>query len=839
MKNRFYSICHKDTKSQSFTKPYKTVNYTWCFLCAFELLWQFLTFRRGLFNKTVFASGFIALMLLLSGFGNSLSAQQRFTISGYVRDSANGESLSGASIAVKGLQTGVLSNAYGFYALTLPKGKYTLIFSFLGYEREEKTVTLDHSISLNIFMKSQPMRGEEVVITSKKNNENVEATEMGKVTLSMKKIEKLPVVFGEVDVLKTLQLLPGVQSGNEGTAGLYIRGGSPDQNLILLDGAPVYNTGHLFGFFSIFNGDAIKDVTLIKGGMPANYGGRLSSVVDISMKEGNNKTFHGEGGIGLIASRFSFEGPIKKNKASFIISGRRTYADLLVKPFVPKNSSFHGSGYYFYDLNAKVNYRFSDHDRLYLSGYFGRDRFQFINKERTFKTTIPWGNATATLRWNHLFNSRLFANTMLIYNDYRFSFNATQKNLLVGLHSGIKDWSFRTDFDYYLSNKHHLKFGGLYTYHTFVPSTIKGQSQDNSFNPENPFTKYAQEAALYLLDDWEVTPKLKINAGLRASFFQQIGPYKIYEKDNNGKKTDSTVYGNLQPVETYKGWEPRIILRYSLSNNNSIKASVTKNYQFIHLVSSNSTTLPTDLWVPSTYKVKPQRSWQYSLGYYQNFKNNTYETSLAVYYKNMQNQIEFKQGYIPSLEDPENDFVFGKGWAYGAELFIHKQKGRLTGWIGYTLAWTWRQFPDLNEGKKYPARYDRRHDLSIVASYFISDRWTVSGDFIFSTGNPTTLPEKFYFMDGVLSQAYTGLNTYRMPPYNRLDLSATYTPKPKPNREFSHSWTFSLYNAYSRLNPYFLYFDQEGGYLDGNLEVQAKKVALFPVIPSVTWNFKF
>jgi hypothetical protein len=557
------------------------------------------------------------------------------------------------------------------------------------------------------------------------------------------------------------------------------------------------------------------------------------------MKEGNNKTFHGEGGIGIIASRFSFEGPIRKNKSSFIISGRRTYADLLVKPFVPKSSSFHGSGYYFYDLNAKANYIFSDRNRLYLSGYFGRDVFKFVSKERTFSTEIPWGNATATLRWNHLFNPRLLSNTMFIYNDYRFAFNATQNNLEVGLHSGIRDESLRTDFDYYASVRHHIKFGGLYTYHTFTPSTISGQSGDNSFNPENPFTKRAHEAALYLLDTWEAGKKLQINAGLRFSFFQQVGPYKIYEEDNNGHRTDSTVYGNMQPVKTYSGWELRLIARYKLSRNSSLKASVTKNYQFIHLVSSNSTTLPTDLWVPSTYKVHPQVAWQYSIGYFRNFTNDTYETSVEVYYKDLKNQIEFKEGYIPSLDDPENNFVYGKGQAYGAELFIHKQKGRLTGWIGYTLAWTWRQFPALNEGKKYPTRYDRRHDLSVVAAYHINDRWSVAGDFIFGSGNPVTLPEKFYFIEGVLSQGYSRLNTYRMSPYNRLDLSATYHPKPKPDRKFSHSWTFSVYNAYSRLNPYFIYFDQTGGYLDGSLQIQARKVALFPVIPSVTWNFKF
>lgn len=772
---------------------------------------------------------------------NEASAQHagpRYVVSGYVRDSASGESLIGASVSVKGGTEGVTTNAFGFYSLALPAGADTLYYSFLGYERRALPVMLAANRTMNVSMSVLRVTGQEVVVTGRRKDENVASTEMGTIDLSMKNIKELPALFGEVDVLKTIQLLPGVLSG-EATAGLYIRGGSPDQNLILLDGAPVYNPGHLFGFFSVFNGDAIKDVTLIKGGMPASYGGRLSSVVDIAMKEGNDKSFHGEGGIGLIASRLSLEGPIKKDKSSFMISARRTYVDLLVKPFVSKKSSFHGSGYYFYDLNAKANYTFSDRNRLYLSGYFGRDVFNFVSKERTFSTNIPWGNATATLRWNHLFSAKLFSNTMLIYNDYHFAFNAVQDNFTVGMHSGIRDESFRSDLDYFASPAHHLKFGMLYTFHTFTPSTVSGNSGSNSFNPENPFTKRANEGALYLQDEWTVSRHLKINAGLRWSVFQQVGPFTRYFRDASGEVTDSTVYGRFRPVETYQGLEPRLILRYGLGATSSVKAAVTRANQYVHLVSSNSTTLPTDLWVPSTYQVRPESAWQYSLGYFRNFRDNTFETSLEIYYKEMHHQIEFKEGYIPSLDDPENSFVFGKGWAYGSELFIHKQRGRLTGWIGYTLSWAWRRFPQLNGGRKYPTRYDRRNDLSVVASYKLDEHWTLSGDFIFGTGNAITLPERFYLIEGVLSQGYSSLNTYRMKPYNRLDLSATYQPPSKPGRKFSHSWSFSLYNAYSRLNPYFLYFDQSGSYLDGSLTIQAKKVALFPVIPSVTWNFKF
>ena len=768
-----------------------------------------------------------------------VQAQDRITLSGYVTDSASGETLSGASVRVEGTNTGGITNSYGYYALQLPAGRYTVHASFLGYQDRVISLTLDSTTALNISLAEGAVQQKEVIITDQRAAENVTEAVMGKVHLPMKRIEKLPALFGEIDVLKALQLLPGVQSGGEGTSGLFIRGGGPGQNLVLLDGAPVYNTGHLFGFFSVFNGDAVKDVTLLKGGMPANYGGRLSSVVDIAMKEGNNQSLHGKGGIGLIASRFSLEGPLVKDKASFFVSARRTYIDALVKPFVPKSSSFHGSGYYFYDLNAKVNYRFSDKDRLFLSGYFGRDRFRFVSSDQQFKTTIPWGNATATLRWNHLFNSRLFAHTELLYNTYQFSFNGEQQDFLIGMHSGIQDVTAKTGLSYYLNNQHHIEFGGSLTHHRFVPSTVTGQSSETSFDAANPFKKYAYEGALYLLDNWQVSKRLKVNAGLRISGFQQVGPFTTYQKNEAGDITDSTVYGRLDNVRRYGGWEPRLIVQYALLNNNSLKASVTRNEQYIHLVSSNSTTLPTDLWVPSTAHVPPERSWQYALGYYQNFKDNTYETSLAVYYKHLENQIEFAPGYVPSIEDPQESFVFGEARSYGAELFIHKQKGRLKGWLGYTLSWVWRDFPALNEGRRYPARQDRRHDLKLVASYRLNDRWVLAGDFVFQSGNPITLPEKFYFIEGTLSQAYAHLNTYRLEPYHRLDLSATYTPPPKPGRRFSHSWTFSIYNAYSHLNPYFIYFDSEGTYLDHSLSLHPKKVALFPIIPSVTWNFEF
>src|SRR5664279_3403969 len=671
-------------------------------------------------------------------------AQNKFSITGYIKDSLSSESLISATVGFNGQQKGVSTNGYGFYSITLQQGRYLIMASYVGYDSKQVEINLDKNINLNFLINPRTTSNEEVVVYAKKKDLNVTSAQMGKLNLSMSQIKNLPVLFGEVDIMKTLQLLPGVSNAGEGNTGLYVRGGGPDQNLILLDDAIVYNTGHLFGFFSIFNSDAIKNTTLIKGGMPAQYGGRLSSVLDISMKEGNMNKFEVEGGLGLLASRLSIQGPLVKHKASFIVSYRRTYVDLLVSPFVPRSSSYYGSGYYFYDLNAKVNYQFSEKDRLYLSGYFGRDVFDFRNARRAFSTDIPWGNSTGTLRWNHVFNRKLFANTTLLYNDYQFAINGAQDNFALKLSSGIRDLSLKTDFDYFLDPKNKMRFGGLYTYHTFTPNILNGHQDSIVFTPNNSNIKYAREAAVYIQDDWQASDKVDISFGLRWSGFEQTGPYTIYQTDANGNKTDSIHFSRGQNVKTYGGPEPRFTLRYLLDDQTSLKGSITRNIQYIHLVSNSGTTLPTDLWVPSTYIVQPQTSWLYAAGVFRNFKDNMFETSIELYYKEMQNQIEYKEGYTPSLRDPENSFVFGKGWSYGMEWFINKTKGRLTGWIGYTLSWTWRQFPDLNNGQKYPAKYDRRNDLSVVGTYELNKQWKFSAVFVFASGNATSYPEKFY-----------------------------------------------------------------------------------------------
>jgi hypothetical protein len=769
----------------------------------------------------------------------ALQAQNKFSITGYVKDSLSSENLIGATVSFNAQQKGVNSNGYGFYSVTLPEGHYVLTASYVGYISKYMEIDLDKNINLNFLINLRNNTNEEVVVYAKKKDANVTSAQMGKIDLSMSQVKNLPVLFGEVDIMKTLQLLPGVSNAGEGNTGLYVRGGGPDQNLIMLDDAIVYNTGHLFGFFSIFNGDAIKNTTLIKGGMPAQYGGRLSSVLDVSMKEGNMNKYEVDGGLGLLASRLSVQGPLVKQKASFIVSFRRTYLDLLVSPFVPRSSSFYGSGYYFYDLNAKVNFQFSEKDRVYLSGYFGRDVFDFRNSQRSFSTKIPWGNSTATLRWNHVFNRKLFANTTLLYNDYKFAFNGAQDNFALNLSSGIHDLSVKTDFDYFLNPKHKIRFGGLYTYHTFTPNILNGHQDSVIFTPNNSNIKYAREAAVYLQDDWQVSQKMDISAGIRFSAFEQVGPFTIYQTDADGNKTDSTHFGKGQNVKTYGGPEPRLTLRYMLNDQTSLKASVSRNLQYIHLVSNAGTTLPTDLWVPSTYLVQPQISWLYAAGLFKNFSNNMFETSVELYYKQMQNQIEYKEGYTPSLSDPEGSFVFGKGWSYGAEWYINKSKGRFTGWLGYTLSWTWRQFPALNNGQKFPAKYDRRHDLSAVGVYELNTHWKLSAVFVFASGNATSYPEKFYVIEGTLTQDFSRINQYRLPPYDRLDLAAIYTPTHKKNKKLHTSWVFSIYNVYNRLNPYFIYFDQTGSPFDGTLQVQAKKVSLFPILPSVTWNFHF
>lgn len=795
-------------------------------------------------------TSFHCALLFLWALPILVSAQEKYTISGTVTDGANGETMIGANVFLEPIMKGTTTNVYGFYSITVPEGKYTLKISFLGYETTTREVTLDKDLELNLEIKESAYSKEEVVVTGDAKDENTKSTKMGVVEVPIQQIKELPALMGEVDVIKTMQLMPGVQSGSEGNAGLYVRGGGPDQNLVLLDEAVVYNAAHLFGFLSVFNADAIKSVELTKGGMPARYGGRLASVLDITMNEGNNKKYEIEGGIGIINSRLTVQGPIVKDKGSFIVSGRFAYigllggaiADLATDDNSEGGGVFAGATYYFFDLNAKMNYTLGKKDRLFLSGYFGRDVFGFDSQD-DFSANIGWGNATTSLRWNHVFNPKLFMNTSFIFSDYNFEFGAGQQEFDLALTSGIRDYNLKLDLSWLPDVRHKVRFGANYIFHTFRPSSVSARTGDTELDLENNIKYYAHEAALYIQDEWDISDRFSINAGIRGSLFSHMGPFDRYIVDEiTGQVVDTTRYGLFENVKTYAYAEPRFSGRAMLGKNNSIKASYTMNYQYLHLASLASISFPTDLWMPSTDKVKPQEGHQWALGYFHNLFDNKLEVSVEGYYKLMYNLIEYKDGYSPDQSvnnNPDNNFVFGNGNSYGAELFLKKNGKKLTGWIGYTLAWTNRIFPDLNEGEPFPATYDRRHDLSVVGSYRINERWSVSAVFVYGTGSAMTVPVSRYFINGELVSEYGDRNSFRMPDYHRLDLGATLHPNPKKNKRFKSTWNFGIYNVYSRQNPYFIYFDTNVDSDDQSVTIEARQVSVFPILPSVTWNFKF
>lgn len=767
--------------------------------------------------------------------------QDKYSISGYVKDNENGESLIGVNVYYKdaeGIPKGTVTNAYGYYSISIPQGTYMITYSYLGYADITKSIEVSEDQKINIELSSSGEMLEEVVVTENKAEDNVSSTQMGKVELSTERIKSIPALMGEVDVIKALQLLPGVQAAGEGNSGIYVRGGGPDQNLILLDDAIVYNVGHLFGFFSVFNADAVKNTTLIKGGMPASYGGRISSVVDVSMKEGNNKRFEMEGGIGVVSSRLTLQGPIQKEKSSFLISARRTYAFDIAQPFL-KKTDFAGTNYNFYDLNVKANCILSDKDRLYVSGYFGRDVFVYNTEENNTKIRIPWGNATTTLRWNHLFNNKLFMNTSYIFNDYKFEFDGEQLDFSFNAYSGVRDHNIKVDLDYFHSVNHKFKFGYHYIHHRFTPTTATATSADTEFKTTES-KKYAHEMSWYGQDDWDITDKVRLSYGFRLSYFIHSGPYVATSTDSSASHIDSTVYGKFDRVKNYLGPEPRIALRYGWNKENSIKAGIAMNYQYVHLVSNSNSTLPTDVWVPSSLLVKPQWGVQYSLGYFRNLKEDMYELSAEVYYKDMRNQIDYAESYVQELNvELEKGFVFGKGWSTGLELFAKKNYGKFNGWIGYTLSYTFRKFPEINNGNRYPAKYDRRHDVSVNLVYDINKKWSMGATWVFATGNAFTIPTEYYFIQNTPAFGYGTRNSYRLPAYHRMDFSVTCTPNKKPQKRFKSSYNFSIYNVYNRKNTYFIYYKLEGNNIDGSLTAKAIKVSIFPIIPSFTWNFKF
>lgn len=757
----------------------------------------------------------------------SVQAQQKFTISGSVKDSLTGEALIGVNISAPETHSGCVTNAYGFYSLTLPAGKYTIHYEYLGFAPTILAISLTSNITQDIELKTKNISLNEVVISGESNDHNVTSTEMSMQKLNIKEIKALPVLFGEQDILKTIQLLPGVKSAGEGNSGFYVRGGTTDQNLVLLDEAPVYNTSHLLGFFSIFNSDAIKDVTVIKGGIPAEYGGRLSSVVDVRMNDGNTKDYGVSGGIGVISSRLTVQGPIVKDKGSFIISGRRTYADLFLK--LSNDSNQRRTSLYFYDLNLKANYNFGSKDHVYISGYLGRDVFNFAQR-----FGINWGNKTATVRWNHIFSSKLFQNTSFVFSDYNYQISLEAANRNVDITSGIRDFTLKDDFQYYLNPENSLKFGFNGTYHKFSPGSLIA-SGDTSVNSRILQSKQAFEGGIYFSNEQTIGSLFKVNYGLRVSTFTVLGPGTFYYYDPEGNITDSSVYKHNSAVKTYVGFEPRLSLTYLLTPNSSLKASYIRIYQYVHLLSNTTSGNPTDLWLPTSHIIKPQYADQWALGYFRNFANNNFETSVEVYYKPMYNLIDYKkEADIVLNPNVESQLVFGKGIAYGFEFFIRKKEGKFTGWISYTLSRTLRQFDEINKGVSYPAKQDRIHDIALVGIFHASDRWTLASTWVFNTGDAVTFPSGIYLSEGRYVPYYTDRNGYRMPDYHRLDFSATNTKKFKKNRE--RSWNFSIYNVYARKNAYAINFQPDP---NDPKKTQAVRLSLFSIIPSVTYNFKF
>jgi hypothetical protein len=762
------------------------------------------------------------LLLLVQG----VTAQKR-TISGYIGDRKSQEKLVGAIVYDLKTKSVATSNAYGFYSLTLDQDSVKLVISYIGFAVQHKSFYLSSDMNLNIdLVPANELQAVEVV--AQESESFSETTRMSTINIPIDQIKKVPALLGEVDILKVLQFMPGVKTGGEGTSGLYVRGGGPDQNLILLDGTPVYNASHLFGFFSTFNADAVKNLELTKGGFPARYGGRLSSVIDITMKEGNMRRYNVEGGIGLIASHLMIEGPIWKNRTSFIVTARRTYLDFLTRPIVRAATGGEGEGgYYFYDLNAKVNHIVSDKDRIFLSFYKGKDDFSFKSGGRFTNDVgtggyLDWGNMIGALRWNHVFSSRLFANTTVNYTQYKFGLgqevidyqNDTRQSS--DYFSGINDWSAKLSFDYIPSPAHYFKFGTQYIYHTFKTGAeqykTSGFTRDKDSLAGNPDI-FATEMNAFIEDDWKITQRIKMNLGLHAAgFFVQ-----------------KNFYHSLQP---------RMSVRFLLPASWSLKASYAEMMQFIHLLTNSNVGLPTDLWVPATKLIKPQRSYQGALGLAKGVKGGMYEISLEGYYKFMRDIIDYREGanFIGGNNDWEKKVAMGNGWSYGAEFLIQKKKGKYTGWIGYTLSWTYRQFDEINFGKAYPYRYDRRHDISFVNLYKFSNKLDIGLTWVYGTGNAISLPLQSYMqapLNNLYSdlQYYGGKNNYRMPAYHRMDLSINRHKKKKWGRV---TWSVGAYNLYGRQNPYFLYFatNQYG-------RRQLKQVSLFVFVPSITYNFKF
>ena len=772
-----------------------------------------------------------------------VSAQENFTISGYITDYESGETLIGATALVKELGNGAVSNEYGFYSISVPEGSYTLEFSYIGFDNIIKSVSLSANYKLDIELGEMKNELAEVVVTAKEEDSNVREVSMSVNKLDITTIKSMPTLLGEVEIIRSLQLLPGVNSVGEGATGFNVRGGSIDQNLILLDEAPVYNSSHLFGFFSVFNPDAVKDVKLYKGGIPSRYGGRLSSILDVRMKEGNKKKLNINGGVGFIFSRLSVEAPIIKDKSSLIVAARISYIDVLAKPFL--SESLNGSELNFYDLTLKTNYDINDKNRLFISGYFGRDNFGFGDQ-----AGFNWGNKTGTIRWNHLFSERLFSNLTFYFSDYDYQikFGNDSQNKF-DWNASIQNIGVKPEFSFFLKPGNLLKFGGQSILYTFDPGNAVGVSEGEERDFSLP-QKYAMENAVYVENEIDITTTIKANYGLRLSSFTYLGKGTAYEYTDGipGERryaTSATEYDDWESIKTYYNFEPRLSLQMQLSSNNSIKASYNRTTQYIHLVSNTTAATPVDVWTPSTNNIRPSTADQVAFGYFQNLNDNTYELSAEVYYKTMNNLVDYIDGADLLLNQfIEGDLIEGEGRAYGIELMAKKTKGKFNGWLSYTLARTERQTPGINGGEWYASRFDQLHNLSLTGFYEINDRWTTSANFAFNTGSPTTFPTTRYTIQGfvVPHNANEVRNNVRLPNYHRLDLSITRKGKIKEGKRWTGDWVFSVYNVYNRKNAFSIFFAQEDGRIPIGSSVNTDAYRLSVIgnfIPSVSYNFKF
>lgn len=786
--------------------------------------------------------GYFTVLLLF--IFSAVFAQEKFTLSGTIADESSSETLIGASIYIKELQKGITTNEYGFYSISLPAGKYTVQVSYVSFITKEETVNLTGNIRKNYGLSTDSKELEEIVISENVKRADIKRPEMSVNRLSAEEIKKMPAVMGEVDVLKSLLTLPGVTNAGEGASGFNVRGGSADQNLILLDEATIYNSSHLFGFFSVFNSDAIKELKLYKGGIPAKFGGRLSSVLDIYQKEGNKKDFHMTGGIGAISSRILAEGPIVKDKASFLIGGRASYAHLFLKLADNDNSA------YFYDLNTKLSYNLGENDNLYLSGYFGRD---LLDISDNFSNV--YGNAVLNLRWNHLFSDKLFSNTSLIYSDYYYGLELG----FIGLKwdSGIKNYNFKYDLKHYLTDKLKLNYGVNVIYYDFNPGTIKPVGDDSAINFRQLEKKHAFEPALYIDAEQELTDNISVSYGLRYSMFYRLGQQnmnvyandqpvtfdnelKIYEK---ATPTGTEHYGSGKTIADFNNFEPRVGVAFKIDDNQSVKASYNRMVQYLHLITNTSSPTPLDVWAPSDNFTKPELLDQVAVGYFRNFKDDTYTLEVESFYKKVKNKLDYIDGAdLIANEAIEQVLLNGRARSYGLEVLFRKNKGKLTGWVSYTLSRTEQQTPGrtpeetgINNGEWYRAGYDKTHNLSITGSYQYTDKWSFGAIFALQSGQPATYPDGQYQYGNINIPVFGARNEDRLPMYHHLDVSATYTPKPERKKGWQGEWVFSIYNLYNRQNAASMTFRQN----EDSGRNEAVRLSIFGVIPSVTYNFKF